>query len=118
MPRESNMPKRTSDSFPAIIGGCLVVLALFFHSIYEDLLKEAVLKRLSAFMGIQEAELVSRLAEMAVPIVGAVAVVWFLYFYLKAHLSQDLLSAPRLSITFLEEPPFVYQVDPKFRRYR
>jgi hypothetical protein len=67
----------------------LVVLALFFHSIYEDLLKAAILKRLSAFMGIEEAELVSRLTEMAVPIVGAVAVVWFLYWYLKRELGAQ-----------------------------
>jgi hypothetical protein len=71
------MAKRTSDSFPAVIGGGIILLALFFHSIYEDLLKAAILGRLSAFMGIAEAELVSRLTEMAVPIIGAVADIWF-----------------------------------------
>jgi len=111
------MPKRTSDTFPLVIGGCLVLLALFLHSIYEDLLKEAVLKRLSTFMGIGEAELVSRLAEMAVPVIGAVAVGWIIYFYLKAHLSTDLPAVPRLSISFLESAPFVYDAL-KFRCYR
>src|SRR3954467_6335889 len=84
------MPKRTKDSLPAIIGGSVILLALFFHSIYEDLLKAAVLKRLSAVMGIEEAELVSRLTEMALPIVGSVAVVWFLYGYLKRELLAQI----------------------------
>ncbi len=75
------MTRRTSDLFPAIIGGGIAVLAIFFHSIYEDLLKEAILKRLSAFIGVPEAEVVSRLTEMAVPIIGAVATVWILLWY-------------------------------------
>jgi hypothetical protein len=83
------MARRISDLVPAIVGGCLVVLALLFHSIYEDLLKAAVFKRLSGFMGVQEAELVSRLTEMALPILGSVAVVWFLYGYLKRELSAQ-----------------------------
>jgi hypothetical protein len=77
------MAKRTSDLFPAIIGGAVILLAIFFHSIYEDLLKAAVLKRLGAFVELPEAELVSRLAEMAVPIVGAVAVAWILLWYAR-----------------------------------
>lgn len=83
------MARRINDLVPAVVGGCLAVLALLFHSIYEDLLKAAVFKRLSAFMGVQEAELVSRLTEMALPILGSVAVVWFLYGYLKRELSAQ-----------------------------
>jgi hypothetical protein len=80
------MRKRTKDSFPAVIGGGLIILALFFHSIYEDLLKAAVLKRLSEVMGIAKAELVSRLTEMAGPIVGAVAVIWVVLWYARREL--------------------------------
>jgi hypothetical protein len=83
------MRKPTKDSFPAVIGGCVILLALFFHSIYEDLLKAAVLNRLSAVMGVPEAELVSGLTEMSLPILGSVAVVWFLYGYLKRELSAQ-----------------------------
>jgi hypothetical protein len=84
------MAKRISDSVPAVIGGGIILLSLFFHSIYEDLLKAAVLKRLSAVIGIEEAELVSRLTEMALPIMGAVAVVWFLYIYLKREMMAQI----------------------------
>jgi hypothetical protein len=93
------MAKRTSDLFPAVIGGGTILLALFIHSVYEDLLKAAVLKRLSAFMDMPEAELVSRLAEMAVPIVGAVAVVWIMLWFawreVKAEIPNPLLEAQR-----------------------
>jgi hypothetical protein len=65
-------------------------LALFFHSIYEDLLKAAVLKHLSAVMGMPEAELVSRLTEMAGPIVGAVAVIWIVLWYARRELRAEL----------------------------
>jgi hypothetical protein len=84
------MRKATRDSFPAIIGGGLIILALFFHSIYEDLLKAAVLKHLSAVMGMPEAELVSRLTEMAGPIVGAVAVIWIVLWYARRELRAEL----------------------------
>jgi hypothetical protein len=40
------MWKQPKGSFLAVIGGGLILLPLFFHSIYEDLLKAAVLKRL------------------------------------------------------------------------
>ena len=80
------MRKRTKDSFPAVVGGGLIILALFLHSIYEDLLKAAVLKRLSEVMGIAEAELVSRLTEMTGPIVGAVAVIWVVLWYARREL--------------------------------
>jgi hypothetical protein len=77
------MAKRLSDSFPIVVGGGVVVVALFFHSIYEDLLKDIVLKRVSAFMGLPVAELVSRLTEMAVPIVGAVASIWIVLLFAR-----------------------------------
>ena len=106
------MPKPPSDSFPTVVGGSLLLLVLLLHSIYEDLLKEAVFKYLSSVMGMQEAELISRLTEMAAPIVGMVVVIGFLSSYLKTQLSPDL--APRLSIAYLEKAPFVYD-QPKYR---
>lgn len=109
------MPKPPSDSFPTVVGGSLLLLVLLLHSIYEDLLKEAVFKYLSSVMGMQEAELISRLTEMAAPIVGMVVVIGFLSSYLKTQLSPDL--APRLSIAYLEKAPFVYD-QPKYRCYR
>jgi hypothetical protein len=84
------MTKRTSDLFPVVIGGGVILLALFLHSIYEDLLKAAVLKRLSAFMEMPEAELVSRLAEMAVPIIGAVAIIWIVLRYVRRELRAEM----------------------------
>lgn len=93
------MAKRPGDLFPVIIGGSVILLALFFHSIYEDLLKAAVLKRLSALMDMPEAELLSRLTEMSVPIIGAVAVIWLVLLYarreLRAEIPDSALEAQR-----------------------
>jgi hypothetical protein len=111
------MAKRPSDLFPAVIGGGVILLALFFHSIYEDLLKGAVLKRLSAFMGMPEAELVSRLAEMAGPIIGAVAVIWIVLWYdrreLRAEIPDPLIEAHRQHTEALRAQTEALKTKPK-----
>ncbi|TPQ31527.1 hypothetical protein C2U70_23805 [Bradyrhizobium guangdongense] len=95
------MQRKPDDNYPLLIGGGVIVLALFLHSIYEDLLKAAILQKLGALMGVTEAEIVGRMTEMALPSVGAIAVVWLLYKLIQSRLAQDYAeqAAPRIKFT-------------------
>ena len=80
---------KKSEGFWPVVFLLFGLLALALHSLYEDLLKAALLRWLGGFLGVGEAELMSRLTEMAVPIAGAIAVMSFFYWFLKREFAKQ-----------------------------
>ena len=79
---------KKSEGFWPVVFLVFGLLALALHSLYEDLLKAALLRWLGGFVGVGEAELMGRLTEMAVPIAGAIAVLSFFYWFLKREFAR------------------------------
>jgi hypothetical protein len=94
--------RRFPDSVLIVFVGALLALSLAFHSIYEDLLKSAVLRQLGAVMGMTEAEVTGRLTEVAVPLLMAFGTLWYVFRYLKREFDAQLAATlkPSLNITF------------------
>jgi hypothetical protein len=82
--------RKRSETFEIAVLGCVAALALALHSIYEDLVKALVIKWFGGLLGMQEAEVMGRLTEMAIPLVVSVAVVWFTYQYIKGQLALEV----------------------------
>jgi hypothetical protein len=47
------------------------------------LVKAIVIKGFGGLLGIQEAEVIGRLTELAVPLIASVSIDWFTYQYIK-----------------------------------
>ena len=75
--------RERSENFELVVLGAVGALSLAMHGIYESLLKELLVRLLGKVFGVGEAELMSRLLEMAIPLTSAIAIVWFLYWYLE-----------------------------------
>jgi hypothetical protein len=108
---------RKSDNFPLVLLGGGLGLWLLFHAIWDILFEDWLKHQLEHLAGHTVAEMIERFGSVGFPALAAIATVWFLYSYIKAHLSQNLPAAPYISITFLEEAPFIYTA-PKYRCYR
>src|ERR1700732_3240498 len=102
---------RKSYNFPLVLLGGGLGLWLLFHTIWSILFEDWLRHQLEQFAGHTVAEMIERFGSVGFPALAAIATVWFLYSYIEAHLDQSLSDSalsPRLSITYREEAPFVY----------
>src|ERR1700758_5330028 len=81
---------RKNDNLPLALGGPTLALSLLLHTIWSILFEDWLKQQLERFVGHTVAEMLERFGSVGFPILGAIAVVWLLYAYLKAHLMAEM----------------------------
>jgi hypothetical protein len=98
-----------SDNFPLVIGGAVLALVLVLHHVFGIFFDEWLKHYLEAFLGVTVAEMIERSGDLISSILAAVAIVWFLYWYVKRDFEKRLRdaggSAPREVIDPTTLPP-------------
>jgi hypothetical protein len=73
-------------------------LTWLFKTMYEGLFYAWTLKQLERYLGLQEAEVIAKFSEIALPFAASVATILVLYRYIHRD-----LATPRISLLFNEE---------------
>jgi hypothetical protein len=81
---------RQKDNLPLALGGAALALFLLFDTIWSILFEDWLKLQLERFVGHTVAEMLERFGSVGFPVLGATAVVWLLYSYLKAHLRAEM----------------------------
>ncbi|MBR0779142.1 hypothetical protein JQ625_30340 [Bradyrhizobium diazoefficiens] len=83
---------RKSDNFPLVLGGGTLALALAFHTIWTIVFEDWVKHQLERLVGHTVAEMIEKFGDVGFSVIAAIAVVWFLYWYIKRALEAELKS--------------------------
>src|SRR5262249_584885 len=67
-------------------------LYLLLKNIFEGLFYSWAIKQLEVRLGIMEAQVTAKFAEVAISLTGAVAIVWLLFRYIEANLRREFLT--------------------------
>ncbi len=81
---------RKSDSLPLVLVGGSVGLSLLFHTIWNILFEDWIKHQLEHFFGHTVAEMLERFGSVGFPVLAAIALIWLIYSYAKAHVKADL----------------------------
>lgn len=79
-----------SDNYPLVIGGAVLALFLVLHHVFGIFFDEWLKHYLETYLGITVAEMIERSGDLAFSLIAAVAIVWFLYRYMKRDSDRQL----------------------------
>jgi hypothetical protein len=85
---------RKSDNFPLVLLGGGLGLWLLFHAIWTILFEDWLKHQLERLVGHTVAELMERFGSVGFPALASIAIIWFLYSYIKIHLKAEF-AGPR-----------------------
>jgi hypothetical protein len=85
------MPRRTEprpEGFELALMGAIIGLTFFSHKIFDILFEEWITRELKDRFGLTAAEVIERLGALIAPGLFSIAIVWFLYRYLKSYFDR------------------------------
>jgi hypothetical protein len=74
---------RKTDNFQIVLIGAGLGLFLLFHTVWSILFEDWVKHQLEKIIGQTVAEMIEKFGALGFPLLGAIAIVWFLWTYLK-----------------------------------
>ena len=86
--------RRTSDSFPLVLVGGGLGLWILFHTIWNILFEDWLKAQLERLTGHTVAEVIERFGSIGLPALAEIALVWFLYDYIRAHANAEPARPP------------------------
>jgi hypothetical protein len=86
------MFRSRSEAFPLWVFAGGFALYLLFKNIFEGLFYSWAIKQLEVYLGIMEAQVTAKFAEVGISLVGVVAIVWLLFRYIGSNLRREFLT--------------------------
>jgi hypothetical protein len=84
---------RKSENFQLVLVGGGLGLWILFHTIWSILFEDWIKHQLERFVGHTVAEMMEKFGSVGFPAIAAIAIVWFLYAYIRSHLKAELVGA-------------------------
>jgi predicted PurR-regulated permease PerM len=82
--------RKHSNYFELVLTVFIAAFVYLFQPIFEHLFASSVLSWLEKYMQISEAEVVARLAEVALPVCGSILLIVLLYRFLSREIEREL----------------------------
>src|SRR5260370_4522408 len=99
------MQPSRSENFPLVIIIAIVALSYALHTVFDIFFEEWIKSQLEDHFGLTGAEMIERFGSLIVPGCFAIAVIWFIYLYIKRDFAAELaeLKTPKLKCSFRME---------------
>jgi hypothetical protein len=81
--------RRHSEYFELVLVGFVAAFTYLFQPIFEHIFAGAILARLEQYIQISEAEVISRLSEIVIPVAGSILLIWAMYRFLTREITRE-----------------------------